>query len=230
MFSHAASATIQMLLMSPPVWNIMKQIFVPLPALWHERLLTVMRVYWVLETITMHTIWSLCSSVQLGKKSIIDQVATMLATSKTVLFPGPNHQCWWSDTLVITQTPADLEIGHFLEVGNMVVTWWIVAFYTVCIVTVVLFICVLMLALCIQKFVCDPFFWSHVAACCKVVMVLDAMLKGLRLISHYWPCVMQECRAKIIISCYLCPPTNNRHQVKWKQFSCYDWLQLHTIC
>ena len=39
------------------------------------------------------------------QKAIIHQVTTMLATSKSVLFPGPNHQYWWPkiwfDTRVI---------------------------------------------------------------------------------------------------------------------------------
>ena len=68
----------------------------------------------------------------------------MLATSKNVLFPGHNHvlttgtddpsltgawviikvlghQHWW------LAGGYDLEIGHFLSVASMVVTWWIVA-------------------------------------------------------------------------------------------------------
>ena len=77
----------------------------------------------------------------------------MLATSKNVLFPGHNHLLTTGaddpTTLIITLVGAqaiikvagrkhhwlaggyDLEIGHFLEVGSMVVTWWIVAFCTV---------------------------------------------------------------------------------------------------
>ena len=69
----------------------------------------------------------------------------MLVTSKNVLFPGHNHllttstddpslagaraiikslghQYWW------LAGGYDLEIGLFLEVVSMVVTWWIVAF------------------------------------------------------------------------------------------------------
>ena len=69
----------------------------------------------------------------------------MLATYKTVLFPGhyhlpttatddpslagtwpiikvPGHQYWW------LAGGYDLEIRHFLEAASMVVTWWIVAF------------------------------------------------------------------------------------------------------
>ena len=41
----------------------------------------------------------------MGKKDTIQQVTTMLATSKNVLFPGHNHhakhQNWWPDTLII---------------------------------------------------------------------------------------------------------------------------------
>ena len=68
----------------------------------------------------------------------------MLAISKDVLFSGHNyllitstddpslyvspehkvsgHHYWW------LAGGYDLEIGHFLEVASMVVTWWIVAF------------------------------------------------------------------------------------------------------
>ena len=72
----------------------------------------------------------------------------MLATSKNVLLPGQNHHYWWPFILIITLAGArviikvsghqyrwlaggyDLEIGHFLEVASMVVTWWIMAFCT----------------------------------------------------------------------------------------------------
>ena len=88
------------------------------------------------------------------KKNTIYQVTTMLATSKTVPFIGHNHRYWRPDTLTIARAPArviikvsghqywwlaggyDLEIGHFLEVANMVVTWWIVAFLVQCITMV----------------------------------------------------------------------------------------------
>ena len=64
----------------------------------------------------------------------------MLATSKKVLFPGHNHlltasadgaraiidvschQHWW------LTGGDDVEIGHFIEVASMAVTWWILAF------------------------------------------------------------------------------------------------------
>ena len=80
-------------------------------------------------------------------KTTVHQVITMLATSKNILFPGPNHQCWWPFTLIFTLAPS-LVLGWqsncwvistdglqvvrtwkrtFLEVGSMVVTWWIVA-------------------------------------------------------------------------------------------------------
>ena len=42
------------------------------------------------------------SCSQPAQKATIHQVTTMLATSKNVLFPGHNHQCWWPFTLIIT--------------------------------------------------------------------------------------------------------------------------------
>ena len=67
----------------------------------------------------------------------------MLATSKNVLYPGHNHlPTTGTDDPLLTGTWAiikatghqyrwlaggyNLEIGHFLEVDSMVVTWWIV--------------------------------------------------------------------------------------------------------
>ena len=72
----------------------------------------------------------------------------MLATSKNVLFPVHNHLLTaGTDDPSLAATRAiikvsghqyqwlagvyDLEIGHFLDVASMVVTWWIVAFGTV---------------------------------------------------------------------------------------------------
>ena len=73
------------------------------------------------------------------KKATIHQVTTMLATSKNVLFPGPNHRRWWPDTLIIAQAPSAPVVSRllllgpgnrtFLEVACMVVTWWIVVFF-----------------------------------------------------------------------------------------------------
>ena len=65
----------------------------------------------------------------------------MLATSKNVLLPGRNHLLTTgaddpslADARVIIKVSGhqyrwlaggyDLEIGHFLEVTSMVVTWW----------------------------------------------------------------------------------------------------------
>ena len=80
----------------------------------------------------------------LGKKATIHQVTTILATPKNVLFPRPNHLCWWSDTLIITLALTRAIIickapvvsrwlwpGNsydILEVANILVTWFIVAF------------------------------------------------------------------------------------------------------
>ena len=101
-------------------------------------------------------------------KATIDQVTTMLATSKNVLFPGQviitctdNHRHWWPGTLIIALAPAKviikvkghqywwlacgyhLEIGHFRSGYSMVVTWWIVAFCTVIpIIHLHVFICI----------------------------------------------------------------------------------------
>ena len=47
---------------------------------------------------------------RLGKKATINQLTTMLTTSKNVLFPGHNHPAnhlyWWPDTLIITRVPV----------------------------------------------------------------------------------------------------------------------------
>ena len=79
------------------------------------------------------------SEVHCTKKASIHQVATMLATSKNVLFPGHNHRYWWPDTLIITRASASVGLSvpvvsrwlwpgsrTFVEVASMMVTWWIV--------------------------------------------------------------------------------------------------------
>ena len=85
----------------------------------------------------------------LDKKITVHQLATMLSTSKNVLFPDHNHLLTTGDedpTLIFIRGPAkeifkvkghqqwwlgggyDLERGQFLEVDSMVLSWRIVAF------------------------------------------------------------------------------------------------------
>ena len=89
--------------------------------------------------------------LSLCKKATICQVTTMLATSKTVLFPGHNyllttgtvlmiwhfnyhpHQCSGNNQSVTSSVPVVYirlwpRNRTFLEEASMVVTWWIVAF------------------------------------------------------------------------------------------------------
>ena len=86
------------------------------------------------------------ADVPARQKATIHQVTTMLATSKNVIFPGPNHQCWWNFTLIITLTGTrpiikvlghqhwwlaggyNLEIGHFKRWLAWWFTWWIDVF------------------------------------------------------------------------------------------------------
>ena len=100
-------------------------------------------VSWELADFMVIKLFYLCMPHQAQcKKSIIHQLTTMLSTSKDVLFPSHNHLCWWPDTFTIAWVPARVIIkvsGHqywwlppgnrtFLEVGGMVLTWWIVDF------------------------------------------------------------------------------------------------------
>ena len=57
-----------------------------------------------------------------GKKATVNQVTTILSTSKNVLFPPTNYQCWWPFTLITATAPHtaqceaggyDLETGHY---------------------------------------------------------------------------------------------------------------------
>ena len=82
----------------------------------------------------------------LCKKAPIHQVTTMLATSKNVLFPGPNHMLTTSaDDPSLAGAQPIIKVSSapvvsrclgpgsrtFLKVAGMVVTWWIVAFCAV---------------------------------------------------------------------------------------------------
>ena len=49
------------------------------------------------------------------------QVTTMLAGDR-VIIKVLGHLHWW------LEGGYDLEIGHFVEVASMVITWWITAF------------------------------------------------------------------------------------------------------
>ena len=56
----------------------------------------------------------LAGYVSLAKKAIICQLTTMLATSKIVLFPGPNHLLTTSaHDLTLWLSPEHQVIGHF---------------------------------------------------------------------------------------------------------------------
>ena len=103
---------------------------------------------------------SMCSTEctsSLHKKSTFHQVNTMLATCKNVLFPGHNYLLTTGaddPTLMSARAPArviikvlghqhqwlaagsDLEIGHFLEVASIVVTWWIVGGFALCLLII----------------------------------------------------------------------------------------------
>ena len=93
---------------------------------------------------TIYGIWVLrceCEQARTGslcQKASIHQVTTMLATSKNVLFPGHNHLLTTStDDPALWLSPEhqwakcyDLELGHFLEMASMVVTWWILFFFS----------------------------------------------------------------------------------------------------
>ena len=56
----------------------------------------------------------------LRKKATIQQVATMLATTKHVLFPGhkppANHRHWWHDTLIITLAGDNKSVRSLIPV------------------------------------------------------------------------------------------------------------------
>ena len=71
-----------------------------------------------------HTTWNYACATT-DKKATINQLTTMLSTSKNVLFPGHNH---------LLTTSANEMTRHFdycpstSKVASMVVSWWIVAF------------------------------------------------------------------------------------------------------
>ena len=66
-------------------------------------------------------------AIALGRKATIHQVTTMLATSKSVLFPGynhyANHQYWRPDTLIIARAPAKSKRSSVPVVSMVVMTW-----------------------------------------------------------------------------------------------------------
>ena len=68
------------------------------PAMCHHRLVLIMNWNWILKEVTLH------------KKATIQQVTTMLATSKNALFPGHNHLPttgdWWPGISIIARAPA----------------------------------------------------------------------------------------------------------------------------
>ena len=62
------------------------------------------------------------------RKKSLHQLTTMLSMLKTLHF---NYRPRWclGDKSVISTGGYDLEIGHFIEVDSMVVSWWIVFFF-----------------------------------------------------------------------------------------------------
>ena len=113
------------------------------------------------------------------KKPTIHQLTTILSTSKNVLFPGHNHRCWWPDTLIIGQAPAKaapvvsrwLWPGNrtFFEVDNMVVSWWIVLFFALCMYS---------LSQMLNTLVIDP--WSLSIFLCTCVLSLYTGIVNLK--------------------------------------------------
>ena len=53
-----------------------------------------------------------------AKKATVQQVTTMQATTKNVLFPGHNHRCWWPDTLIIDWAPPRVIKCRVISTGG----------------------------------------------------------------------------------------------------------------